>query len=48
MGKLISEVRRFAVLDVHAETVAAAVAEKDGEVRALGIASGQVLADCKP
>lgn len=37
MGKSIAEVRRFVGLDVHAETIAVAVAEKDGEVRALGI-----------
>jgi len=37
MGKSIAEVRRFVGLDVHAETIAAAVAEKDGEVRTLGI-----------
>jgi len=28
---------RFIGLDVHAETIAVAVAEKDGEVRSLGI-----------
>src|SRR5512146_1541443 len=28
---------RFVGLDVHAETIAVAVAEKDGEVRSLGI-----------
>jgi transposase len=36
MGKSIATVRRFAGLDVHAETIAVAVAEKDGEVRSLG------------
>lgn len=37
MGKSIAEVRRFVGLDVHAQTIAVAVAEKDGEVRNLGI-----------
>jgi transposase len=37
MGKSIATVRRFVGLDVHAETIAVAVAEKDGEVRSLGI-----------
>jgi transposase len=36
MGKSIVEARRFVGLDVHAETIAVAVAEKDGEVRSLG------------
>jgi transposase len=36
MSKSIAEVRRFVGLDVHAETIAVAVAEKDGEVRSLG------------
>ena len=36
MGKSIATVRRFVGLDVHAETIAVAVAEKDGEVRSLG------------
>lgn len=37
MGKSIVTVRRFVGLDVHAETIAVAVAEKDGEVRSLGV-----------
>jgi transposase len=37
MSKSIAEVRRFVGLDVHAETIAVAVAEKEGEVRSLGI-----------
>jgi len=37
MGKSIATVRRFVGLDVHAETIAVAVAEKDGEVRSLSI-----------
>ena len=36
MSNSIAEVRRFVGLDVHAETIAVAVAEKDGEVRSLG------------
>ena len=36
MSKSIATVRRFVGLDVHAETIAVAVAEKDGEVRSLG------------
>src|SRR5271157_5907173 len=36
MGKSIATVRRFVGLDVHAETIAVAVAEKDEEVRSLG------------
>jgi transposase len=36
MSKSIAEVRRFVGLDVHAETISVAVAEKDGEVRSLG------------
>ena len=36
MGKSIATVRRFVGLDVHAETISVAVAEKDGEVRSLG------------
>ena len=35
--KSIAGVRRFAGLDDHAETIAVAAAEKDGEVRSLGI-----------
>jgi transposase len=37
MGKSITAVRRFVGLDVHAETIAVAVAEKDGEIRSLGV-----------
>jgi hypothetical protein len=37
MSKSIVEARRFVGLDVHAETIAVAVAEKDGEVRSLGV-----------
>ena len=37
MSKSIEVVRRFVGLDVHAETIAVAVAEKEGEVRSLGI-----------
>jgi transposase len=37
MKKAITGVRRFVGLDVHAETIAAAMAEKDGAVRELGI-----------
>jgi len=37
MSKSIAGVQRFVGLDVHAETIAVAVAEKDGEVRSLGI-----------
>jgi transposase len=36
MNKVITGVRRFVGLDVHAETIAAAIAEKDQTVRALG------------
>ncbi len=36
MGKSIATVRGFVGLDVHAETIAVAMAEKDGEVRSLG------------
>jgi transposase len=36
MDKSITAVRRFVGLDVHADTIAVAVAEKDGEVRSLG------------
>lgn len=36
MDKSITGVGRFVGLDVHAETIAVAVAEKDGEVRSLG------------
>ena len=36
MSKSIVEARRFVGLDVHADTIAVAVAEKDGEVRSLG------------
>jgi transposase len=36
MGKSIVGSRRFIGLDVHADTIAVAVAEKDGEVRSLG------------
>jgi transposase len=36
MDKSIKAVGRFVGLDVHAETIAVAVAEKDGEVRSLG------------
>ena len=37
MKKAITGVRRFVGLDVHAETIAAAVAEKEQPVRDLGI-----------
>ena len=37
MGKFNPTVRRFVGLDVHAETIAVAIAEKDGEVRSWGI-----------
>jgi hypothetical protein len=37
MGRSIATVRRFVGLDVHAETIAVAMAEKDGEVRSLGV-----------
>lgn len=37
MDKSITAVRRFVGLDVHAETIAVAVAERDGEVRSLGV-----------
>ena len=37
MGKSIVKDRRFVGLDVHAETIAVAVAETEGEVRALGV-----------
>jgi len=36
MSKSIVESRRFVGLDVHADTIAVAVAEKEGEVRSLG------------
>jgi transposase len=36
MGKSIVGSRRFVGLDVHADTIAVVVAEKDGEVRSLG------------
>jgi transposase len=36
MSKSIVEARCFVGLDVHADTIAVAVAEKDGEVRSLG------------
>lgn len=36
MGKSIARVRSFVGLDVHAETIAVAVAELDGDVRSLG------------
>lgn len=36
MSKSTVEVRRFVGLDVHADTIAVAVAEKEGEVRSLG------------
>lgn len=42
MDKSIAQVRRFVGLDVHAETIAVAVAEKDGEVRSLGIIPNQL------
>jgi transposase len=41
MDKSITAVRRFVGLDVHAETIAVAVAEKDGEVRSLGTISNR-------
>jgi hypothetical protein len=37
MSTSIVGARRFAGLDVHAETIAVAVAEKDGEVRCSGV-----------
>jgi len=37
MNNSTADVRRFVGLDVHAETIAVAVAEKDGEVRSLGV-----------
>jgi transposase len=37
MSKSMVEARRFVGLDVHAETIAVSVAEKDGEVRSLGV-----------
>ncbi len=36
MGESIGKWQRFVGLDVHAESIAVAVAEKDGEVRSLG------------
>jgi len=36
MNEAITGVRRFVGLDVHAETIAAAIAEKEGTVRQLG------------
>ncbi len=36
MSKSIAGIQRFVGLDLHAETTAVAVAEKDGEVRSLG------------
>ena len=36
MGKVITGVQRFVGLDVHAETIAAAIAEKQNAVRGLG------------
>jgi len=41
MGKSNTAVRRFVGLDVHAATIAVAVAEKDGEVRSLGTIPNQ-------
>jgi len=41
MDKSITGVRRFVGLDVHAATIAVAVAEKDGEVRSLGTIPNQ-------
>lgn len=41
MDKSITAVRRFVGLDVHAATIAVAVAEKDGEVRSLGTIPNQ-------
>ena len=43
MDKSITRVDRFVGLDVHAETIAVAVAEKDGEVGAWG----QSSIDCR-
>jgi transposase len=37
MGKISQKVTRFVGLDVHADTIAVAIAERDGEVRSLGI-----------
>jgi transposase len=40
---------KFVGLDVHAETIAVAVAEQDGEVRTLGVirmTSGEQPNDC--
>ena len=36
MKKAITGVRRFVGLDVHAQTIAVAMAEKEGAVRSLG------------
>ncbi len=36
MNKAITGVRRFVGLDVHAQTIAAAIAEKDEAVREVG------------
>ena len=41
MGKSIGETRRFVGLDVHADTIAVAVAEREGAVRSLGIIPNQ-------
>ncbi len=47
MSNSIREVQRFVGLDVHAETIAVAVAEKDGEVRTLGIIPNRPESVCK-
>jgi transposase len=47
MSKSIVEARRFVGLDVHAETIAVAVAERDGEVRRLGVIPNRLSSICK-
>jgi transposase len=43
----MKEKLRFLGLDVHAETIAAALAEPDGEVRSLGTIPNRVESICK-
>ena len=38
---------RFLGLDVHAETIAVAVAEQDGEVRSLGVIANRAERDTR-